>query len=510
MEEIKRQLNKEEYLDYIEKWKEENKELIDLGKCNKVFIENLSRSKSKKTINWRKCNDAFIYFICENNEGWIKILNNIDENSVLIEYNNKKYIMRKRVLLKCKYKDILDNYYYNIDSIIKGKYSDIQIIERKIFVDDKNHKHKIYTYKCLKCGNTHKIDEYKLNQGQGCNICCPNTQKVVKEINSIWTTNPELVKYFVNEEDSWKYTGYCNKNVLMICPNCGCKKEVRISSLSTQGFRCDKCYDGISIPNKLIFRLLERLGMKFKSEYSPKWISPKRYDFYFTLNGEQYVCEVNGIQHYEETNRGRSLRDEQENDRTKKELALSNGIKEENYIVIDCRKSELNWIKEHILNSKFNEIFDMSNIDWNRIYDQSMSSKIKESSDLWNNGYTVSEIANEFKLCSETIRKYLRKAMELNWCIYNAKESSKIRRKKTVVNRKQIICMNNGLIFNSLTECSNKSDKILGVHLFIGNIAKVCKGIRNSTNGFQFKYTSDLTEEQIKEIQENAKLTQII
>ena len=44
------------------------------------------------------------------------------------------------------------------------------------------------------------------------------------------------------------------------------------------------------------------------------------------------------------------------------ELALRNGIDE--YIIIDCRKSNLNWIKNNILDSSLVNIFKLDDIDW--------------------------------------------------------------------------------------------------------------------------------------------------
>ena len=45
----------------------------------------------------------------------------------------------------------------------------------------------------------------------------------------------------------------------------------------------------------------------------------------------------------------------------KQNLALINGI--ENYIIIDCSKSDLDYIKPNILKSKLNEMFDLNNIN---------------------------------------------------------------------------------------------------------------------------------------------------
>jgi len=64
-----------------------------------------------------------------------------------------------------------------------------------------------------------------------------------------------------------------------------------------------------------------------------------------------------------ETIGGRAVEEEIENDRIKKELDINNGIKEENYIVIDCRCSDVDFIN----NNKLNSLFDLSKIDWNEV-----------------------------------------------------------------------------------------------------------------------------------------------
>ena len=50
---------------------------------------------------------------------------------------------------------------------------------------------------------------------------------------------------------------------------------------------------------------------------------------------------------------GRTLEEEQENDELKKSLAIKNGIKD--YLVIDCRESEMEFIKSNILKSQLNQ-----------------------------------------------------------------------------------------------------------------------------------------------------------
>ena len=66
-------------------------------------------------------------------------------------------------------------------------------------------------------------------------------------------------------------------------------------------------------------------------------------------------------------------------------MAIDNGIKLENYITIDCRKSDLEHIKNNIINSKLNEIFDLNEVDWVKIGQDSEKSLVKQVCDYWKN-----------------------------------------------------------------------------------------------------------------------------
>jgi hypothetical protein len=115
------------------------------------------------------------------------------------------------------------------------------------------------------------------------------------------------------------------------------------------------------------------------------------------------------------------------------------------------------------------------------------------------------------KLCKGTVVTYLKKGYELKLTDYNSVISIKNnyknngRRIKTI-NSKSIISIDKGIIFESSVECSNISENIFGIKLTQGGITRIARGERQYYKGYQFKFISDLTEDQIKQIQENAKL----
>jgi hypothetical protein len=105
MEKINKQLNQEEYEEYIQQWKEENKELIQSGKCKKIFLECLARwenGKNKGNIKWNVNINKFVYFLYDNIEGKIQIINYKSNGQLLlVKYNDKTFnIWFARILFK--------------------------------------------------------------------------------------------------------------------------------------------------------------------------------------------------------------------------------------------------------------------------------------------------------------------------------------------------------------------------------------------------------------------------
>lgn len=312
-------------------------------------------------------------------------------------------------------------YKYKVGDVVTTKNGKIEILE---CIRMENTNKRGYCYKCLVDRSIDYITEYNLVDGKGCPVCA--NKKVVKGINDIATTHPHLVKYFVNIEDAYSHTYSSGKKVLMKCPDCGCEKEYRIATVTSYKFSCNFCSDGISYGEKIILNILEQLKQNIITQYNNFWCKDKRYDIF--LNNE-IIIEIHGMQHYEEDKFNmdgcRTLKEEQENDKLKKELAINNGIKEENYIVIDCRYSELEWVKDSILNSKLSKLFDLSKIDWLKANKFALSSNILKACDLWNKGMkSAKEIANILYVSDDSIRKWLNKCQKNNMCDYDGKYNS--------------------------------------------------------------------------------------
>src|SRR5206468_9685999 len=135
------------------------------------------------------------------------------------------------------------------------------------------------------------------------------------------------------------------------------------------------------------------------------------------------IIEVHGIQHYTKSfkrsdGRTRSLKEEQENDTLKENLAKQNGIIY--YIIFDCSISNIDYIKNSVLNnSHFLDLFNLSNVNWTECHKFACKSLVKDACDLWNEGNNAVNIGNKMKLSHSTIVNYLKQGSQIGWCNYD-------------------------------------------------------------------------------------------
>ena len=238
-----------------------------------------------------------------------------------------------------------------------------------------------------------------------------------KQCNSISITHPELEIFLVNKKDALKYSIHSNKKIPMVCPDCGYERERSISQLAELGLRCPICSSGY-YPEKFVFNFLEQLHKNFKTQLNKKtfkWCENYRYDFYLNIiNG---IIETHGLQHYKEVKRWGKLINTQENDKNKEKLAKESGI--ENYIVLDCRKSDMNWIKDSIMNSPLPQLlnFKEEDINWLKCHWYGCSGTIKKTCDLWNRGVRdIKDLINKLNIPESTILRHIKQGIELCWC----------------------------------------------------------------------------------------------
>jgi len=301
-------------------------------------------------------------------EGYTVVVDNVFEDPDFANYSKRT-----------------NEHIYNIGDIFDTPSGKIIIID-KIIHGAKNRK--AYTCKCMVCGHEYPRYEYNLKKNVGCPVCAGKT--VVIGINDMWTTNPEIAKLLLHPEDGYKYT-QCSKTKLdWKCPICGeITRNREISNVYNRGLVCQFCSKTQSYPNRFMYNLLKYLGIPFENEIVFDWSrfdnTFRRYDFYLPEYG---IIEMMGRQHYVYCNlhtlSGITLQDTINNDIFKKSLALENNIT--NYLWIDCRISNLKYIKTSILESEFAIKYDLSNVDWDFIDQQSQLNCLEVICDLWKSG----------------------------------------------------------------------------------------------------------------------------
>jgi len=379
-----------------------------------------------------------------------------------------------------------------------------------------------YWFKCLDYSK-HKSEQKDIRhftEGHKGSITCT-------QCNSISVTNPELKKFIVNIEDYYRHSNGSNKMIPVKCPDCGFEKHMLIQNLIKQGFGCSKCGDGVSFPNKFMFNVLDQLinlnKMKnFDTEKRFNWLVYEfkeklrkgKLDFYFEINDNKYAVEMDGSFHSIDNNmNGQTAEESKFIDDEKDRLCEENNVK---VIRIDSEKSELEFIKNNIINSSLVKIlgFKESDIDWLKCHEYACSSLVKTVCDLWNDNIrSVLEIAHILKLAKGSIIKYLKQGTELEWCFpsYNPKEQININLEYIhEKNSIKIQCITTGEYFNSISEASKKYNINLSDMSDYCNTANKLAYLNLETNEkMVFMYYNEYllnNKDQIKDIINNATI----
>ena len=353
---------------------------------------------------------------------------------------NKSYTNFKRGAIKhpIKYEDTIAYYIevelgLNIDEIWDWKKNnDLNINPYNLTYGSSK---KIW----IKCQNKKYHGSYEVackhfHNGSGCPYCFHIHGKV-HYFDSLGFLYHNIAKMIVEDRrnnltymDTYSICPLSEKRYYYKCLKCEkySDKAVQLNILVKNLTSCKFCSDGISIPNKFMGNILKQLNEEFITELSSKEFSGKNYFYYdFYLPKHKMIIEMNGLQHYEECSlTKRSLFEEQWNDLFKYKCA-KNYV--DDYIVIDCRYSTLEWMKENII-KELSDYFDLSNINWELAWKESQSSLCVKAWELYNNGiHSTLDIGNILNLNDATIRDYLKKGKEIGVCNYSKENSKKSR-----------------------------------------------------------------------------------
>ena len=320
-------------------------------------------------------------------------------------------------------------------------------------------------------------------RGCGCPYC--SGKRILVGYNDIATTSPDIFKFLANKDDGYKYTRGSNKRVDFKCPLCGFIQNRKISTVAYKGFKCERCGDKISYPNKFGRAFFSQLPVDYCAEYHPEWGHPYIYDIHFKLNDKEYLVEWDGLQHFQDRNfHSTTLEARQEIDRMKDELAEKNNI----YLIrIDCSKSECEFIKNNILKSDLSLLFDLSEIDWISCDKCAQKNLVKVACGLWMSGMrSFDDLASTLHLGNSTVRDYINRGRKLGWCDYDPKHWIPSRCKPI-----DVVNVDSGrkYYFDSLKKCSEGMIAICGTRIAEETINKYCVNGK-SYNGFIFKYAN--------------------
>ena len=457
----------------------------------KVFIDILPRRGNY--VDWNSSLGYKVEFIYDDIEGYIEILE-YNNKKLKVKYKDKIKLVNVDVLTKCKIGKFIeapllrnDVYQYSVGETLQSKHSKIKLLE-KIRIGDRNLKG--YIYKCEKCGNVDQIAENNLSKN-GCKVCCVPSKKILVGYNDLWTTHPEVASLLECPKQGYELTHGSHKRLNFICPRCSSKiKNKQIPNVITYGLTCNQCSDAVSYPEKVMFSILSQLNLEFETQKIFNWSKGKRYDFY--IPSDNSIIEVHGNQHFGKGFSklgGKTLKEEQKNDRIKEELAKDNGIK--NYIVIDCARSEFKYIQNSILQSEITKLYNLSKINFVKCHEYACGTLVKIASDLWNNGHKASEIGVIMKIKSNTtVLKYLKDAATLGWCDYDSRKVMRSVGKQNNYNKSRAVVQLTPTgeyidEFKSKTYASKK----LGIYLC--GITQVCEGKRDYVKGYKFMYKED-------------------
>ena len=358
-----------------------------------------------------------------------------------ITYNKQyRYFKNGKIAHPIKYEESIAHYIeaelgLNLDDIWNWKKNKVNPKEIS-----KGSKQYIWVYCRFNDEHNYDINGNKVGYKTSCNnftkgykCCYCKGQHNVHWKDSLAYNYPNIAKMIAIEEndltfeDCYNISCHSNRKFYFKCLECNTisSKKKTLDSVVSQGYSCEVCSDGISIPEKFMSNILRQLNVNYIYQLTSRdfnWCNSFEYDFYIpSLN---MIIETHGAQHYKNKGKNgnwKSLEQQQSNDLFKYKCAKSHV---DNYIVIDCRHSELKWLKENVA-KELSNYFDLSDIDWELVWKESQKSLCIKSCELWDKGLTTFDISRELKISDACVRNYLKMGAKYKFCSYSVKEANK-------------------------------------------------------------------------------------
>lgn len=454
---------------------------------NKLYYKEILGVKNGR-VSWIKSIGKEIPFVYNDKNGVFKILDyNVETRKIKFEYDNQEFEQNVDTFKDAKFKYIFSKIFkYKVGEIISDEKYQSKIIEQK-FVEVKNGNNtqirKKYKYECLKCGYIGIRNESDI--GKKWCPCCAG-KKVVQGINDIPTITPWLIPYFQGgEEEARQYTTKSNKKIYPRCPDCGRVRNKLIPVRTIWQWKsigCE-CSNSKSYPNKFIIALLRQLKVDFNYEIIFSWAKNYRYDAVIYLNKDKergnIIIEMDGFGHGNKIVKNPTedqilkQRNEILYDMEKEITALRNY----NYLIrIDCEKSDMEYIRDNILNSKLSELFDLSNIDWDECDMDACSNITKQMAEyiLLNNDATYTDLKEKFCYRDRgAINRHLKKMIKLNMIdeqlVTKIRNNGLTKRPIYIYDKELCLIKSYSSIDEAKSNVKNDIEKNIGVHYMISN-----------------------------------------
>lgn len=357
-----------------------------------------------------------------------RIQDHLNKNNLVMlgEYHKAKQgILFRHTVCGYEFFKDPDHIFRNIDRFVCPKCYGRRRLSRQDFIDELKAKlpnidligeysgaRSDVLLRCKSCGYVWKTNAWGLLNCRsiGCLVCAKQViGPAPKFLNSIWSSQyKEFASLYMTEQQMKENMPFGGKRIFVKCPDCGLDIYVSPAHLMRKEFSCT-CKDGISYPNKFMYALLHQLNILFVPEYKIVGYK-KRYDIY--IPEKKIIIENHGMQHYKESTglfgKSTTLESIQNNDLNKMSFAIENGIS--NYIVLDCRFSNVSYIKESILKSGLLNILNVkeSDIDWAACDDAGHSNMRKVAIDLYKNGICLSDIAKALDITYSCVWKWVK------------------------------------------------------------------------------------------------------
>jgi len=370
-------------------------------------------------------------------------------------------------------------------SLIGNKYDKLTVMSLENREYNKKDRKYIYYYKCkCDCGNYITITNKSLtkNKKHSCVMCRYKYDKIIEQ------DKPDLVKY-IKDKKFIKYPLESHKKITFICDICNKENIREIRKVTKYGYNCPYCSDNISYPEKVMRSFLDINNIKYEVEKIFDWSENRRYDFYIPLFN--CIIETHGEQHYKENSDfNRSLAENIEIDNHKEYIAYKNGIND--YIIIDCRDTNFEYIKKSIENSMLKNILNISETNWGECEINSLKSIVLEVGKEWNNikikdTNTLKLISNKLNISIATVQRYLKICGELGICNYTTK--SLIKDDNFIsYGSVGVRCIELNKEFNSITKCVEYLNSLNEKTYDASSIVKVCRGKISHHKGYHFEY----------------------